>query len=248
MTRPAFHRMRNPLTTFFLSAFLVTGMAVAPASAKNPFTSYFSGLLDETRAEIATGKLLMDGLIAESGGPEKIVSFPNLNTRVTELAGLCPRNTLPYEVVVLDSPIPGEIPFPGGPIMITKGTLALAKTSMDQDFLLARNIMHIALRQPMISMKKEGLYGKILRFVKAGNRIEKSQMKTILREYIKAVGEIDQFRADREALSLVTDQKAMKQAAIEFLKRCGEPLWPSMPWEGQDLAARILALENLPLR
>ena len=219
-----------------------------PADAKNPISSYFSRLLDESRAEIAVGKILFDTFVQESGGASHIASYPELDQLAAEIGKNCPRNNLAFRVFVLDNPIPGEIPFPGGIIILTKGTREMIQSDAERNFIIARNVMHIALRHPMNALKKEGLYAKILHVLKTpASKGSPALRRTIIRDYAKAVPSMDQLKADKEALTLLGEPRVNRQAAVAFLKRLSETLWPTMPWDYFDIPTRIQALEALPL-
>ncbi|MFZ2956484.1 MAG: hypothetical protein WA705_06315 [Candidatus Ozemobacteraceae bacterium] len=220
----------------------------APVSAqtRNPVSQYFSNLFDETSAEKAIGSLLEEAFRQEcvGSGPERVIASASLDERMMNLVLLTPRPALPYRLLILKSPIPGEIPFPGGMIVITEGLLALAHTFDEQTFLLARNILHIALRHPMIAMKREGLYARALKLLKQPQgRRDAREMRLLLRDYIKAAAGMDQQRADREAVALLPETTGLKAAAIELLERCSQALWPAMPWDWFDLSGRIDALK-----
>jgi hypothetical protein len=219
----------------------------APVLAKDPFTSYFSRLFDETRPEIAVGKILLEGFFQEVGSSTQIASYSGLDKALGELSKGCPRNQLPFAIYVIDSPIPAEIPFPGGPIIITKGTLDLVKSPLERDFILARNIMHISLRHPMMILKKEGLYGRILRiFKKSAARFDPVERQKVLRDYIKAAKAMDQIKADKEGLALLPQGPESRTAAQDYLVRWSKALFPTVPWESSDLEPRIKALSTLP--
>lgn len=243
--------MRNKAVGFPSLMFLLCLLClicINPAEAKNPFTSYFSRFLDESRAEIAVGNILFDTFVAESGGTGHIATYPELDQLAGEIGKNCPRNNLVFKVFVLDNPIPGEIPFPGGIIVLTKGTKEMIQSDSERNFIIARNVMHIALRHPMNMLKKEGLYAKLLHVLKTpSSKTSPDLRRTIIRDYAKAVPGMDQLKADREAINLYGDPRTNRQAAVAFLKRLSETLWPTMPWDYFDIPTRIQALEALPL-
>ncbi len=213
--------------------------------AKNPLTSYFSRLLDESRAEIDMGNFLLSAFVSQTGSPTAIVENTELTALGTTLAQRSQRAALPYRVFILESKIPWEIPFPGGPIILTSGMLSLADTPAARDFLVARNIAAISLRLPMGVIKGEALYSRILRLLKQPPQKRDSiQVRSVLRDYIKATGSIDQVKADREGILLSGNPPRTCTGALGFLKNLSEVVWPFMPWELFDLPTRIQALEG----
>ncbi|RCK78894.1 MAG: hypothetical protein OZSIB_1044 [Candidatus Ozemobacter sibiricus] len=218
----------------------------AIAESRNPLASYFSRLLDESRAETAIGLLLLSDFLKETDGASRTVQVPDLDALVERLAARTSRPTLPYRVVVIDSAVPGEIAFPGGPIILTSGLLALAATPEERAFLVARNLVHVALRHPMAAIKKEGLYAPILKNLKLSEeRRDREAVRHVLRGFIKAATGMDQKKADREALALFDQPEAGRQAGLSLLRKLEKELWPIAPWEWFDLPGRIQSLESL---
>lgn len=239
-------RLRSsPLT--FLAIVLVFVAPALQAQTKNPISRFFSSLLDETHAEKAVGELLESALLAECSGSEpRIASTSQFDEALTRLAARSPRPGGTYRTLILRSPVPGEIPFPGGLIVLTTGLIDLATTPEEQNFILARNVMHVVLRHPLMIMKREGLYARALRLLKQNpTRRDQREVRNLLRDYLKAAAGMDQQRVDREALTLVTNPDAAKEAAIGLLKKCSQAMWPAMPWDWFDFAGRLEALETL---
>ncbi len=251
LTRRRFFRRRfwpggqGLLVVLLLLAGLV-GVCQASAQERNPLASYLSRLLDESRAEIAIGRLLLADFLTEMDGASRTIPLPELDALVERLATKTARPALPYRVVVIDSAVPGEILFPGGPIILTSGLLALAATPEERAFLVARNLVHIALRHPMAVIKKEGLYAPILKNLKLSEeRRERETVRHVLRCYIKAATGMDQKKADREALALFEQPEVGRQAGLSLLRKLEKELWPIAPWEWFDLPGRIQNLESL---
>lgn len=252
------HTLRTIGGTALLAITLILASAPA-ASARNPLSSYLSRLLDESRAEIAVGQLLADGFIAElaSGTSPATVSTAVpaapasaddefIKRIVADLATKCPRPTMPYSVAIVDSAIPADIPFPGGPIVITTALWQQAKSPVEKEFLIARNLMHVALRQPMIAIKHEGLYARALKLLKQRTR-DPQLLRQAVRDYMKAAETMDQKRADREGIMLSSNPAAVRDGGILLLKRLTEMLWPFQFGAVDDFLARVHALELLVL-
>ncbi|HNW34078.1 MAG TPA: hypothetical protein PKM25_04045 [Candidatus Ozemobacteraceae bacterium] len=250
---------------FALLAAIFLLIPAAPASARNPISSYLLRLVDESKAEIAIGSLLADGFIAEfaSGAANmpgsasigiadtatpaaQLADDEAIKALVADLATRCPRPTMPYSVTLVESRVPADIPFPGGPIVITTALWMQAQTSAEKEFLIARNLMHVALRQPMNAIKHEGLYARILKLLKERNR-DPQLLRLAVRDYVKAAETMDQIRADREGIMLSNTPKPVRDGGISLLKRLSVMLWPFQLSAGDDFSARMRALELLVL-
>jgi len=240
--RPGF----SAVPILILAALLALPGAVGAQPAPNPIARYFTNLFDETRAESAVGSLLEEIFQHECkvNAENRIASAPDLDALIVRLAARTPRPSVPYRLLVLKSPIPGEIPFPGGLIVFTTGLLDLCQTPEEKAFLLARNLMHVALRHPLKGMKDEGLYARALKLLKQRIR-NPDQERFLLRDYTRAAANMDQKRADREAVALWDTPETLRVAGISLLKRCSQAMWPAMPWDWFDLPDRITALEQL---
>ncbi len=231
---------RNPGKFTAFALLLILGMQGSPfasplqAQTRNPISRFFSNLLDETHAEKAVGELLETALLAEisagGSGPAsesepRIASTTRFDEALNRIAARSPRTGAIYRIMVLKSPVPGEIPFPGGLIVLTSGLIDLAVTAEEQQFVLARNVMHVVLRHPLMIMKREGLYARALRLLKQNpTRRDGREVRNLLRDYLKAAAGMDQQRADREALTLVPNPEPVKIAAIGLLKKCSEAM------------------------
>lgn len=255
------HTLRTVGGTALLAITLLLASAPA-ASARNPLSSYLSRLLDESRAEIAVGQLLADGFIAElargtspatvsaavPAAPASPASADDefIKRIVADLAAKCPRPTMPYSVTIVDGAVPADIPFPGGPIVITAALWQQAKSPAEKEFLIARNLMHVALRQPMIAIKHEGLYARALKLLKQRTH-DPQQLRQAVRDYMKAAETMDQKRADREGVMLSSNPAAVRDGGVLLLKRLSEMLWPFQFGAVDDFLARVRALELLVL-
>ncbi len=216
-----------------------------PLEARNPISGYFSRLFDESRLEIDVGAMLFDSLQQDYGSRFRIASQTELDTLVESLRPRMSRTNLPYQVFVIDTPIPAEIPFPGGPILLSSGVLQLAKTPEAREFLVARNMIHVALLHPLMALKRDGLYAKALKQYKRqpANR-DGSALRELVREYARAVANMDHYRADREAVASAANTTKSREAAIEFLQSWSQDVVPFLPWDWCDLPGRIKSLQN----
>jgi len=216
--------------------------------AVNPVMRYFTQLLDETRAEIAIGELMREQFLSEFPDYLKIASDTDMSLRMRKLAENSSRAELKYNVLVINSDIPDEIPLPGGTLIVTSGLLTAATTDDQRDFILARNVMHIALKHPMKLIKNEGLYPTILNQLKT--RTEQRNpliLRKILRDYLRNIPKLDHKKADLQGILLTSSPDRTRKAAIEMLKSFSIRIWPVLPWDTGDLPARITELEKLKL-
>ncbi|MBF0408707.1 MAG: M48 family metalloprotease [Candidatus Riflebacteria bacterium] len=245
--RPFYRTIRN--ATFFLVICFFTGLShnCLYAQLRNPFSGFFKSLLDESKAELAIGEILENSFISECAVHNAELAVPEdkrinlfLN-QVVSLIHVKPNHT--FRISVLKSPIPGEIPFPGGMIVLTSGLLEIAKTDDEIRFILARNVLHIAFRNTLTAMKRENLYARALKILKKPeNKRDKRENSNLLRDYIKAITIVDQQRADREAVELFAERKPIVEAGISLLEKCSKMFWPALPWDWHDFTGRI---ENL---
>ncbi len=219
-----------------------------PVLATNPVLTYFSQLLDETRAEIAIGELLREQLLSEFPENIKIASDTELTQRMRKLAENSSRAKLNYNVLLINSDIPDEIPLPGGTLILTVGLLEAATSEEQKDFILARNIMHIVLKHPMKLIKSEGLYPTILNQLKSRPDNRNSQiLRKLLSDYLRNISKLNHKKADLQGILLTSSPEKTRIAAIDMLRSFTIRIWPILPWDTGDLPARIAELEKLKL-
>lgn len=227
---------------------LMLCLVLPPVLAVNPVMRYFTQLLDETRAEIAIGELMRDQFLSEFPEYLKIASDTEMTTRMRKLAESSSRAELGYNVLIIDSDIPDEIPLPGGTLIVTSGLLTAAATSEQRDFILARNVIHIVLKHPMKLVKNEGLYPTILNQLKTRPENRSQQiLRKVLRDYLRNIPKLDHKKADLQGILLTSSPEKTRKAAIEMLKSFSIRVWPVLPWDTGDLPSRIAELEKLKL-
>lgn len=227
---------------------LMICLGLQPVMAINPVMRYFTQLLDETRAEIAIGELMREQFLSEFPDYLSIASDTTMSLRMRKLAENSSRAELNYNVLVIESDIPDEIPLPGGTLIVTSGLLTAAGTSDQRDFVLARNVMHIALKHPMKLIKNEGLYPTILNQLKTRPENRNPQtLRKVLRDYLRNIPKLDHKKADLQGILLTSSPEKTRKAAIEMLKSFSIRIWPVLPWDTGDLPARIAELEKLKL-
>lgn len=215
--------------------------------AANPVVKYFSRLLDETRAEMAIGDLMKTLFAAEVNGTP-INHDPQLTARMKKLAENSARSDLNYQVLVISSDIPDEIPLPGGTLMITAGLLTAADSEEQKDFILARNVAHMVLKHPMKLIKNEGIYPKILNQLKMlPEKRDQQKLREILRDYLVNLPKMNHRKADLQGILLTSSPDKTRRAAINLLGSFSVRIWPVLPWDTSDLPARTAELEKLKL-
>ncbi|PKL50597.1 MAG: hypothetical protein CVV42_02410 [Candidatus Riflebacteria bacterium HGW-Riflebacteria-2] len=233
---------------YLVFSLFMIGLSLQPVLAVNPVMRYFSQLLDETRAEIAIGDLMRDQFLSEFPEYLSIASDTDMSLRMRKLAENSSRAGLAYSVLVIESDIPDEIPLPGGTLIVTAGLMKAATTSEQRDFILARNVMHIALKHPMKLIKNEGLYPTILNQLKTrAEHRNSSILRKVLRDYLRNIPKLDHKKADLQGILLTSSPENTRKAAIEMLKSFSIRIWPVLPWDTGDLPARIDELEKLKL-
>lgn len=237
--------MKKNRFLFFSILFLLS--LVSSVQAANPVLKYFSRLFDETRAEIAIGELMKSQFAADVEGI-KITPDQQLTDRMKKLAENSARTDLNYQVLIIDSDIPDEIPVPGGTLMITTGLLAAAVSEEQKDFILARNVAHMVLKHPMKLIKNEGIYPKILNQLKmVPEKRDKQQLRAILRDYLVNLPKMNHRKADLQGILLTSSPEKTRRAAISLLGSFSVKVWPVLPWDTSDLPMRTSDLEKLKL-
>ncbi|NCB38909.1 MAG: hypothetical protein EOM80_09075 [Erysipelotrichia bacterium] len=233
---------------FALLFVILCGCFSATVEAANPVIRYFSRLLDETRAEKAIGELMQNHFVSEISETLKIVQDKDLSARMCKLAENAPKTDLVFNVMVVESDIPDEIPLPGGYLILTSGLLSAAVSEEQRDFILARNIMHIILKHPTKLIKLEGLYPGLLNQLKLiPEKRNAQQIRALIRDYLRNLPKMNHKKADLQGILLTTSPDRTRQAAIAMLSSFTAKMWPVLPWDTGDLPARIGELEKLKL-
>lgn len=211
-----------------------------------PVFKYFSGLLDETKAEMAVGEMMENAFIESVSTNNKIETNEALTKRMNELAKKSMRKNLTYKVYTIESDIADEILFPNGSLFLTTKLLSFATTLYQQDFLLARNVIHMEQKHPIKMLKSSGIYPTLLKQLKmkSENR-EKNKINTTIREYLVHLGVMDYSKADAEGIKLTHDPEKTKLSAIEMLKKFQISVWPAMSLNYTDIPTRIKLLSEL---
>lgn len=226
---------------------LISG-PVRAASNGNPILRYFSRLLDESRAEMAVGKLLQETFVKELHESVKCELDQKMSARLRKIAENSNRPDIQYNVYLINSDIADEIVFPGGNVFLTTGLLNSAENDIQQDFILSRNLMHLVLRHPMKLLKKEGLYARLLNQLKlVPEQRDVAGLKEMTRDYLRNQAKMDHKKADLQGLLLLKSPELVRKAAIALLKKFTGRIWPVLPMDTGDLPGRIDALEKLKL-
>lgn len=227
---------------------LLIFMGTSFVYARNPIFRYFSRLFDETKAELAIGEIMSDTIINELSAKNKITKSEQLTRQIRKLGENTPRPEIVYEVYVIDSELKDEIPFPGGKLLLTSGLIDRAGDKKMLDFILARNLVLIMLREPMKLVKQEGIYAGLLNQVKlSSDKRDKHQIRIFTRDYIRALPKMNHVRADLEGLLLTSSPERTRTSAIKLMKSLSDCLWPVFPWNSGELSIRIEKLEKLKL-
>lgn len=238
--------MKKPTIIVLLlsSLFLVS----SAAQAANPFINYFSRLLDETRAEMAIGEFMKNQILSEMPANQAIASDSASTQRMRKLAENSARPDMAYNVIIIESDIPDEIPLPGGTLILTSGLLSAATEEQQRDFILARNLMHIVLKHPMKLIKSEGLYPKLLNQLKLAPEKRNPQLlRAWMRDYLINLPKMDHKKADLQGILITASPEKTRKAAIELLRGFSVRVWPVLPWDTGELPSRISELEKLKL-
>lgn len=229
-------------------AFTFIIVSSASLFAKNPIISYFSRLLDESRAEMVVGELLREQFFKEVSGAVELELDPKLTARIRKIAENTSRPEIGYNVYVIKSDIPDEIVFPGGSVLLTTGLLSSTAETLQTDFILSRNLMHMVLRHPMRLLKKEGLYAGLLNQIKLSPQLrDENLLRAMTRDYLRNLVKMDHKKADLQGILLSESPEKTRKSAIALLKKFTGRIWPVRPMDTGDLPGRIEELEKLKL-
>lgn len=216
--------------------------------AANPFVKYFSRLLDETRAEIAIGELMKTQFINNVGESVVIKHDQALSERMQKLAHSTSRPDQSYNVYIIESEMPDEIPMPGGALFVTSRLLQACDNEEKLEFILARNLMHMVLKHPMKLIKNEGFYPRLLNQLKLQpQKRDQIKLRASIRDYLINLPKMDHKKADLQGILLTKSPEKTRKAAIIVLGSFSIRLWPVLPWDSGDISIRIQELEKLKL-
>ncbi len=239
-------KTRSATILLLLSAMLLIN--ANQLMAVNPVVRYFSSLLDETRAEIAVGDLMRTNFINKVGEAVVINHDKALSEKMQKLAQNSSRPDRSYSVYIIESEMPDEIPMPGGTLFITSKLLQACDNDEKLSFILARNLMHMVLKQPMKLIKNEGLYPRLLNQLKLKpEKRDETKLRACIRDYLMNLPKMDHKKADLQGILLTTSPEKTRKAAIKMLGQFSIRLWPVLPWDTGDIPMRIQELEKLKL-
>lgn len=220
------------------------------AFADNAFVSYISKWVDETRVEIAIGKLLSTRFMDDVSKEYKITEEKSYTQSFASYAEKCgiKNGTMDFKVMVINSEIPDEILLPGGTLFVTKGYLQYASSKEQIDFILARNAYLTFKKQPLVVIKHEGMYPRFIDAIRASeaNRSEES-VRSLLTLYLSVVSKMNHKQADLQGALLTANPEKTRRSAVEMLSRFTVKVWPQPPFDTIGLPARIADLENIKL-
>lgn len=149
--------MVRSLQSLLLAGSLALGAFSFSGCATNPVTGQRELAFISESQEIALGEQYYGPTKQSEGGP--YVTLPELTTYVNSvgqrLAEHSPRSNLPYEFVVLNSPVPNAWALPGGKIAINRGLLEVLENEAELAAVLAHEIVHAAARHSAQRMERQ---------------------------------------------------------------------------------------------
>lgn len=215
-------------------------------NAMEPVFKYFSGFLDETKAELAVGELMEKYFIKSVSNSNKIEINEELTKRMNEYAQLSLRKNIQYKVYVIESELADEILLPNGTLFLTSKILSYATTYYQQDFLLARNVIHMVYKHPIKMLKKSGIYPTFLKQLKMKPEDQEiNKINSAIREYLVQIGLMDYTKADVECIKLTKDPEKVRLSSIEMLEKFKSSVWPAISFNQTDIPQRIKLLKEL---
>lgn len=150
--------MKRSLLTRLIPVLLLTlsGGWWFTGCATNPVTGQRELAFISERQEIALGEQYFGPTKQTEGGP--YATLPELTVYVNEvgqrLAAVSDRPQLPYEFVVLNSPVPNAWALPGGKIAINRGLLEVLDNEAELAAVLGHEIVHAAARHSAQRMER----------------------------------------------------------------------------------------------
>ena len=219
--------------------------------ADNLVTNYFKKWIDETNAEKAIGKLLLDQFISDLSSQYVIKEDKDLTKSFISFLDKCSaknQNVLELKVMVIESSIPDEILLPGGTLFLTKGYLQYAKTQEQIDFILARNAFLVFHKQPLHVIKHGGIYPKFLDCIKIKeSKRSKDNVRELVKSYLSVVRNMNHKKADVQGALITSNPDKTRLGAIDLLSSFTVNIWPPSPFDNVDLPSRIEDLKRLKL-
>lgn len=236
--------MKKIITLFLM-------LAICSVSfADNALMNYFRKWVDETRVELAIGKLILEHFSQELSKEYSIREDPELSKRfaafVEKSGGK--KGTMELKVLVINSDVPDEILLPGGTLIVSKGYLQYAVSEEQKDFIFARNAFLTVKKQPLVVIKHEGLYPRFLDAIRTPDaKLSVESIRDLLRAYLSVTNKMNHKLADVQGALLTSNPEATRKAAIEMMSRFTVKIWPPLPFDTIDLPSRIADLKTLKL-
>jgi predicted Zn-dependent protease len=126
--------------TLVLCALLAAGCAL------NPVTGRPELVLMSAERERALGDEQEQQFLAEIGSSDHVTTTRWVETIGARLAQHSPRQDVDYRFHVADLPEPNAFALPGGPVFVTRGLLALARSEDELAGVIGHEIGHVAAR------------------------------------------------------------------------------------------------------
>ncbi|NLM18073.1 MAG: hypothetical protein GX221_10190 [Candidatus Riflebacteria bacterium] len=238
--------MKKIVTIFIICLLQLSAVYALPRGGR--VGQYFAKFLDESEAESVISEMLFESFKLNVPQNIKISESLELTARIRELAGKNVRKGVNLRVFIAETPICDEVFFPGGIVLLTRGLMDMLDNAHLVDFILARNVAISSMNYPMKLIKREGLYPKLLNWIKVVKRNKQAVLPTaFLGSYLHSLSTIDQQKADSQGIKLTPDPEASKSAAIRLMSQYQSLVWPPSPPYPRSFLPRLQALRHLKL-
>ena len=128
------------------SPVLVCAVALCAGCALNPVSGRPEFVVVSSERERALGAEQEQQILAELGLSDHAASARWVEAIGTRLAAHSPRQDVTYRFHVVDLAEPNAFALPGGPVFVTRGLLALARSEDELAGVIGHEIGHVAAR------------------------------------------------------------------------------------------------------
>jgi predicted Zn-dependent protease len=129
-----------------MRALALACLAAVLGCAVNPVTGLPELVLMSSARERELGAEQEEQFLAELGASDHVATSSWVESIGARLAAHSPRRDVAYRFHVVDLELPNAFALPGGPVFVTRGLLALARSEDEVAGVIAHEIAHVAAR------------------------------------------------------------------------------------------------------
>jgi predicted Zn-dependent protease len=185
---------RGALAGLACGCFGLAGCAANPATGKSSLLGLSS--IDQ---DVRIGAQQFPELVKAFGGAYEQSKLQGYVTKIGQrVAATTELPTLPYEFVVLNSPIINAFALPGGKIAISRGLLALASSEAEVASVLAHEAGHVNARHGAQGQNRQTLtnLGLAILGIATGSRELMQLGQTVAQGFLQSYSRDQEFEAD----------------------------------------------------